>query len=100
MTWADQSIDVRDRLDRLMSDGLRGLVIVFVMLALFLDLKIACQCEVGSTADLFATAHRLLRERPADGVAWYAAGLYYRLVGRTEDARRYFLYLCRARPAR
>jgi multidrug efflux pump subunit AcrB len=47
VTWADQSIDVRDRLDRLMSDGLRGLVIVFVMLALFLDLKIAFWVAMG-----------------------------------------------------
>ena len=39
--WADQSIDVRDRLEMLVSNGLQGLVIVFVMLALFLDLKTA-----------------------------------------------------------
>jgi multidrug efflux pump subunit AcrB len=39
--WADQSIDVRDRLEMLVSNGLQGLVVVFVMLALFLDLKTA-----------------------------------------------------------
>ena len=39
--WADQSIDVRDRLEMLISNGLQGLLIVFVMLALFLDLKTA-----------------------------------------------------------
>ena len=39
--WADQSIDVRDRLEMLVSNGLQGLLVVFVMLALFLDLKTA-----------------------------------------------------------
>ena len=39
--WADQSIDVRDRLEMLVSNGLQGLAVVFVMLALFLDLKTA-----------------------------------------------------------
>ena len=46
-TWADQSIDVKDRLDMLLSNGLQGLVIVFVMLALFLDLKIAFWVAMG-----------------------------------------------------
>jgi HAE1 family hydrophobic/amphiphilic exporter-1 len=45
--WADQSIDVRDRLDMLISNGLQGLVIVFVILALFLDLKIAFWVALG-----------------------------------------------------
>jgi multidrug efflux pump subunit AcrB len=47
VTWADQSIDVRDRLDMLVSNGAQGLVIVFVVLALFLDLKIAFWVALG-----------------------------------------------------
>jgi len=47
VTWADQSIDVRDRLDMLVSNGVQGLVIVFVVLALFLDLKIAFWVALG-----------------------------------------------------
>ncbi len=47
VTWSDQSIDVRDRLDMLVSNGLQGLVIVFVVLALFLDLKIAFWVAMG-----------------------------------------------------
>jgi HAE1 family hydrophobic/amphiphilic exporter-1 len=45
--WSDQSIDVRDRLDMLVTNGLQGLVIVFVILALFLDLKIAFWVALG-----------------------------------------------------
>jgi HAE1 family hydrophobic/amphiphilic exporter-1 len=45
--WSDQSIDVRDRLKMLVSNGLQGLVIVFVILALFLDLKIAFWVALG-----------------------------------------------------
>jgi multidrug efflux pump subunit AcrB len=45
--WADQSIDVQDRLEMLISNGLQGLAIVFVILALFLDLKIAFWVAMG-----------------------------------------------------
>jgi multidrug efflux pump subunit AcrB len=47
VTWADQSIDVKDRLEMLVSNGWQGLVIVFVVLALFLDLKIAFWVAMG-----------------------------------------------------
>ena len=53
--WADQSIDVRDRLDMLISNGLQGLVIVFVMLALFLDLKIAFWVAMGIPFSMLGT---------------------------------------------
>ena len=55
VTWADQSIDVRDRLDMLVSNGLQGLVIVFVMLALFLDLKIAFWVAMGIPFSMLGT---------------------------------------------
>jgi multidrug efflux pump subunit AcrB len=53
--WADQSIDVRDRLEMLISNGLQGLVIVFVMLALFLDLKIAFWVAMGIPFSMLGT---------------------------------------------
>ncbi|MGI9178334.1 MAG: efflux RND transporter permease subunit, partial [Pirellulales bacterium] len=54
-TWADQSIDVKDRLDMLISNGLQGLVIVFVMLALFLDLNIAFWVAMGIPFSMLGT---------------------------------------------
>jgi HAE1 family hydrophobic/amphiphilic exporter-1 len=53
--WSDQSIDVRDRLRMLIENGLQGLVIVFVMLALFLDLKIAFWVAMGIPFSMFGT---------------------------------------------
>jgi multidrug efflux pump subunit AcrB len=53
--WSDQSIDVRDRLEMLVENGLQGLVIVFVMLALFLDLKIAFWVAMGIPFSMFGT---------------------------------------------
>ena len=53
--WADQSIDVQDRLDMLLSNGLQGLTIVFVMLALFLDLKIAFWVAMGIPFSMLGT---------------------------------------------
>jgi len=53
--WADQSIDVRDRMNMLISNGLQGLLIVFVMLALFLDLKIAFWVAMGIPFSMLGT---------------------------------------------
>ena len=47
ITWADQSVDVRDRLEMLINAGTQGLLIVFVILSLFLDLKIAFWVALG-----------------------------------------------------
>ena len=55
VTWADQSVDVRDRLNMLVSNGLQGLLIVFVVLALFLDLKIAFWVAMGIPVAMFGT---------------------------------------------
>ena len=53
--WADQSVDVRDRLDMLISNGMQGLVVVFVVLALFLDLKIAFWVAMGIPFSMLGT---------------------------------------------
>ena len=55
VTWADASIDVRDRLSMLIENGLQGLLIVFVMLALFLDLKIAFWVAMGIPFSMLGT---------------------------------------------
>jgi multidrug efflux pump subunit AcrB len=55
VTWADQSIDVRDRLDMLISNGIQGLVVVFVVLALFLDIKVAFWVAMGIPFAMFGT---------------------------------------------
>ncbi|MBM4012094.1 MAG: efflux RND transporter permease subunit [Planctomycetes bacterium] len=54
-TWSDQSVDVQDRLRMLVGNGLQGLVIVFVMLALFLDLKIAFWVAMGIPFSMLGT---------------------------------------------
>jgi HAE1 family hydrophobic/amphiphilic exporter-1 len=47
LTWFDQSRDVRDRMELLTRNGLQGLVLVFVMLAIFLDLRLAFWVALG-----------------------------------------------------
>jgi HAE1 family hydrophobic/amphiphilic exporter-1 len=55
VTWADQSVDVRDRLRMLVSNGLQGLLIVFLVLALFLDIKIAFWVALGIPVAMLGT---------------------------------------------
>lgn len=45
--WGDQSIDVRDRIDLLVRNGLSGLILVFLVLAFFLDLRLAFWVSMG-----------------------------------------------------
>ncbi|MDA8746513.1 efflux RND transporter permease subunit, partial [Rubripirellula amarantea] len=47
VTWGDESIEVRGRLDLLIRNGIQGLVIVFVLLMLFLDPKLAFWVALG-----------------------------------------------------
>lgn len=46
-TWGDQSIDVRERLEMLTRNGIQGLILVFLVLAIFLDLKLAFWVALG-----------------------------------------------------
>ena len=39
--WGDSSVNVRDRLDLLRRNGLQGLALVFIVLALFLEFRLA-----------------------------------------------------------
>ena len=46
-TWRDESIILRGRIDLLVSNAMQGLVLVFVILALFLELRVAFWVSVG-----------------------------------------------------
>jgi HAE1 family hydrophobic/amphiphilic exporter-1 len=46
-TWYDQSIDVKDRMDMLIRNGLQGLILVFLVLAIFLELRLAFWVALG-----------------------------------------------------
>jgi len=46
-TWFDLSTMVRDRIDLLLRNGLQGIVLVFIALALFLNLRLAFWVSVG-----------------------------------------------------
>lgn len=47
VTWSDRSVEVRDRLRLLSVNGLQGLVLVLIMLALFLNLRLASWVAIG-----------------------------------------------------
>ena len=46
-TWKDRSVDVKDRMDLLTRNGMQGLVLVFIVLAIFLDLRLAFWVAMG-----------------------------------------------------
>ncbi|MEM7311628.1 MAG: efflux RND transporter permease subunit [Planctomycetota bacterium] len=46
-TWADNSVDVRGRMELLTRNGLQGLVLVFFMLVIFLDLRLSFWVAMG-----------------------------------------------------
>jgi len=46
-TWADRSIDVADRMKLLIENGALGLILVFFMLALFLNLRLSFWVALG-----------------------------------------------------
>jgi hydrophobic/amphiphilic exporter-1 (mainly G- bacteria), HAE1 family len=65
-TWSDRSVDVRDRMELLLRNGLQGLALVFVALAVFLELRLAFWVALGipvailgAGAWLYATGHTL-----------------------------------------
>jgi multidrug efflux pump subunit AcrB len=47
VTWGDRSVEVRGRVNLLASNGLQGLAIVFILLAVFLDLRLAFWIALG-----------------------------------------------------
>ncbi len=53
MTWGDESVDVRDRMQMLIENGCQGAIIVFLILALFLDKKLAFWVAMGIPVSVF-----------------------------------------------
>ncbi|MDH3717804.1 MAG: efflux RND transporter permease subunit, partial [Planctomycetota bacterium] len=47
LTWGDRSKDVKDRLDMLIQNGIMGLILVFLVLAVFLELRLAFWVALG-----------------------------------------------------
>jgi multidrug efflux pump subunit AcrB len=45
--WGDRSVEIRERLDLLAKNGVQGLIIVFILLALFLEIRLAFWVAIG-----------------------------------------------------
>ena len=56
VTWGDESIEVRDRLNLLVKNGWQGLLIVFVLLMIFLEPKLAFWVAMGIPFSLLGSA--------------------------------------------
>ena len=55
-TWADRSKEVRGRIDLLVRNGIQGLLIVFLILATFLELRLAFWIALGIPFSLMASS--------------------------------------------
>ena len=60
MTWQDTAVDVRDRIKLLRVNGLQGLALVFIVLAIFLELRLAFWVALGIPIALFGACIVLL----------------------------------------
>ncbi len=60
VVWGDRSVDVRDRLEMLISNGVMGLILVFLVLAVFLELKLAFWVALGIPVALLGAGSALL----------------------------------------
>ena len=58
--WGDESVDVRDRIRMLRSNGIQGGVIVFLLLAMFLNLRLAFWVAMGIPISVFGAGSVLL----------------------------------------
>jgi len=58
--WGDQSIDVKDRMDLLTRNGMQGLVLVLIVLALFLDTRLAFWVALGIPISILGACAVLL----------------------------------------
>ncbi|MFN9464980.1 MAG: efflux RND transporter permease subunit, partial [Planctomycetota bacterium] len=56
IAWGDESIDVRDRIRMLRENGLQGGLIVFLLLALFLNLRLAFWVAMGIPISVMGAA--------------------------------------------
>ncbi|MDR1384890.1 MAG: efflux RND transporter permease subunit [Planctomycetaceae bacterium] len=56
VSWGDHSVEVRERLQLLLSNGVQGLLIVFILLVLFLEMKLAFWVAMGIPFAICATS--------------------------------------------
>ncbi|MDR1494405.1 MAG: efflux RND transporter permease subunit [Planctomycetaceae bacterium] len=56
VSWGDHSVEVRERLQLLVNNGIQGLLIVFILLALFLEIKLAFWVALGIPFAICATS--------------------------------------------
>ena len=59
-TWQDTGVDVRDRINLLRRNGIQGLVLVFLVLAVFLDLRLAFWVALGIPISVLGACGLLL----------------------------------------
>ena len=59
-TWQDTAVDVRDRIQLLRKNGLQGLILVFLVLAAFLDLRLAFWVALGVPVAVLGSCGALL----------------------------------------
>ena len=59
-TWQDTAVDVRDRIQLLRKNGLQGLILVFLVLAAFLDLRLAFWVALGVPVAVLGACGALL----------------------------------------
>ena len=59
-TWGDVSVDVRDRIELLSRNGLQGLILVFIVLAIFLELRLAFWVAMGIPISILGAGFILL----------------------------------------
>ncbi|MFK7770132.1 MAG: efflux RND transporter permease subunit [Mariniblastus sp.] len=59
-TWGDLSVDVRDRMELLTRNGAQGLLFVFIVLAIFLDLRLAFWVAMGIPISILGAGFILL----------------------------------------
>ena len=60
VTWGDASVEVRQRLELLGRNGLQGLVLVLLVLAIFLELKLALWVALGIPISILGTCAVML----------------------------------------
>lgn len=73
ITWSDQTVEVRGRLSLLYENAALGLLIVFMLLVLFLDLKLAFWVALGIPFALFAaTGYLYLADQSLNMISLFA----------------------------
>lgn len=60
VSWRDRSIEVRDRIELLSRNGLQGLILVFLVLAFFLEIRLAFWVALGIPISILGSCAVLL----------------------------------------